>query len=531
MEGKYVLAMYDIRGIQKYIFRTEKVKDAIGASAIVENIIENALREAASAFADEDGLSVETEWCTSSRALEYTGRAADIQTLFIGGGNAFVMYSSRELCVKTNKRMARYILDHTYSLQLAAAIVDKTDSYSADYQALHREMSRTKADMTPSRPLGTLPVMRMEVKTGYPLISEDGSTETVIKRQTARDKMEEDGQRDMDKIFDNYVTRKGVDSTLAVVHIDGNNMGLRIRGCMESVEDYTEAVNRMRGISFQISSSYRKVFQRMQHFFNSRSGKVKDFEHKEVPCFVRKILVAGDDITYVCNGKIAAATVEYYCREISKYTMTGETTRKAKEKLGFSVCAGIAYIGSHFPFSAGYDVAEACCGSAKDKAKANKAVLRDGTEVVGNFMDFHICKNVQAKDFDAMREREYQTASGEKLLIRPYYIDTGCGEGLQTLKKKPFAFENLRKALGYLGDESVINMPRSFAKDIRNTYSLGEGQISLLGAFLNSRGWKLPDGTDSFYFDDGGVRTARWYDALELMDYYIDLEKFTEEEK
>ncbi|MBE5864581.1 MAG: hypothetical protein E7292_00015 [Lachnospiraceae bacterium] len=34
-----VLAMYDVRGIQKYIFRTNKIKEIIGASSVVENII------------------------------------------------------------------------------------------------------------------------------------------------------------------------------------------------------------------------------------------------------------------------------------------------------------------------------------------------------------------------------------------------------------------------------------------------------------------------------------------------------------
>lgn len=39
MEEESVLVMYDVRGIQEYIFRTAKVKDAIGASGIVEDII------------------------------------------------------------------------------------------------------------------------------------------------------------------------------------------------------------------------------------------------------------------------------------------------------------------------------------------------------------------------------------------------------------------------------------------------------------------------------------------------------------
>ena len=36
---KYYLVMYDVRGIQNYIYRTAKIKDAIGGSALVADII------------------------------------------------------------------------------------------------------------------------------------------------------------------------------------------------------------------------------------------------------------------------------------------------------------------------------------------------------------------------------------------------------------------------------------------------------------------------------------------------------------
>lgn len=42
---KKVLAMYDVRGIQNYIFRSNLAKEIIGASAIVDSIIINGLEE------------------------------------------------------------------------------------------------------------------------------------------------------------------------------------------------------------------------------------------------------------------------------------------------------------------------------------------------------------------------------------------------------------------------------------------------------------------------------------------------------
>ena len=44
LKQKTVLAMYDVRGIQNYIFSTNRIRDIIGASELVENIIVNGLK-------------------------------------------------------------------------------------------------------------------------------------------------------------------------------------------------------------------------------------------------------------------------------------------------------------------------------------------------------------------------------------------------------------------------------------------------------------------------------------------------------
>lgn len=81
--------------------------------------------------------------------------------------------------------------------------------------------------------------------------------------------------------------------------------------------------------------------------------------------------------------------------------------------------------------------------------------------------------------------------------------------------------ENIRK----FSDEK--NLPRSFVKDIRNTYSLGRYQMDTLYAFLKSRDWKLPK--DSLYEEINGIQTALWYDAAEIMDYNLYITQSQEE--
>ena len=132
-------------------------------------------------------------------------------------------------------------------------------------------------------------------------------------------------------------------------------------------------------------------------------------------------------------------------------------------------------------------------------------------------MDFQICKNVQCRNLDRVREKEYRTPTGENLLIRPYYVPTDHDFGLSKTGEKNYSYKKLKENIKYFAEGEI---PRSFAKQIRNTYPLGSHQMEELTRFLDSRGWKMPDQRTAqmeMYEED---RTAKWYDALELTDWY-----------
>ncbi len=545
MEENRVLAMYDVRGIQEYIFRTAKVKDAIGASKIVEDIIDEAMKKAVNNLKKTNSLiTSDLDWYDENGVRAYSAEEEkDIQVLYIGGGNAFFTFQDEELCIKVNQYMSKYVIQKTYSLQLAISIVECSGDYKEDYEKIFKEMNQVKEHMILSRPLGALPIMKRDIKTGYPIHynqiddTELETTETSHKKSEERNARED--IRTEEKIFDNYTTEKGLDSTLAVVHIDGNNMGLRIRSQIEGITDYNEAVMTMRRISYRINYAYKKVFDQMKGHFD-QEGKSRDGRENSV----LKILVAGDDITYVCNGKNAIDTVEYFAKEIVRYTMDGkkkdmvndsdydyplekETDEKKLASLGFSVCAGIAYINSHFPFYAGYEVAEACCESAKDRAKQDcykGYSTKDHSgkrNRVGNWVDFQICKNIQAQNLKDMRRKEYWTSHGEKLMLRPYFIQTDTDFEMDKTVEQEITLGDFKNAVLHFQNSRKI--PKTFAKQLRNTYSQGSFRMELLYNFLKSRDWKLPDGQEGLYIEDckTGGKTARWYDALEMSDYYL----------
>lgn len=569
-----VLAMYDIRGIQNFIFRTNKVKEIMGASRLVENIILEALDDSLKKT-DLTESEYICRWEDNEEFRILSDDSIAAQVLFIGGGNAYVMYRDKALAVAVNKKMARYVLDETYSLQLAVAMVDKSDSYSEDYQALQNEMARIKACMPYSCCMGAIPVVAVDDMTGFPYNRLDGEDELkkkLGKHPEYREKIEKEGlsyesirklttyydgfHEGEEKDLDNLITEYGRESMLAVVHIDGNNMGMRIRSLMKDETDYTRAVKKMRDISRNINLSYKETFENtveyIQRWVESPYNDVlKKEEDGQKAQYVRKILVAGDDITFVCNARLALPMVKYFVQDISGKVMSGKSTEDSNiEEYGFSVCAGIAYMHSHFPFGSAYEVAEECCSSAKERAKDKKnKIVSDNLERIGNWVDFQICRSVHNIDLEKSRKKNYELSEREWLLRRPYYIkvDWSSYSEMKERKERPYvesAYAELNKRnekYSYQIFERVMeyfkynaDMPRSLAKDFRNAYPLGKSALEELIEFAHSRkklGEDIREETlsgteeDFGFVELDGKNTAAWYDALEMMDYYVKIKQ------
>ena len=167
---KKVLAMYDVRGIQNYIFKSNLAKEIIGASAIVDSIIINGLEEYKKSKVEKDNEKYYlTDWKNDDAHKFFSDANVLMQVMFIGGGNAYVLFKTGAICEKVNHFLGKYVLDKTYSLNLSVAVVAMTESYKNDYAAINNEMRRIKSYMPLTQPVGALPFMMADSVTGYPL--------------------------------------------------------------------------------------------------------------------------------------------------------------------------------------------------------------------------------------------------------------------------------------------------------------------------------------------------------------------------
>ena len=495
------IAMYDLRGIQDYIFKTNYVKEIVGASYLVDSIIIDGVREYIESLEPSEQSQYLLDWENDDATAFLDNRKILMQVMFIGGGNSYVLFRNAEICHKVNRYLGKFVLEHTYSLNLAVAMCKITDSYANDYQKINEEMRRIKAKISNAKPVGALPFMDRDSITGFPLsqkrkeygIEKAYCTEAALKRDAFL-KRESDFEKtqgessNADKIFDNMVTEKGDNSSLAICHIDGNSMGIHIRECMQEVVSYEEAITTMRQLSIDIASIFRKTFDEMCLYMDELSRKIKPGVR-----LYRELVVAGDDITFICNASLARRAVEFFLRRIVD-----------KE---YTACAGIAYFNSHFPFSDAYQVAEACCSSAKSCAKLPQH--RGANGMIGCYMDFQICTNVRAADLKSYRDKHY-LAEGEYIISRPYYVSSVADrKELKELnvKNEKHDIQHLKIWLERFADENFI--ARNKAKKLRNIISEGMGGIEAYLFFLKSRGVELEDPRGQYRY---------WYDALEILD-------------
>ena len=176
LKDKEVLAMYNVRRIQSYIFKSNAAKEIVGASELIEGIIVNGLKDYRESLEESEKEKYMLDWMQDdAQAFLKAGSPVQMQVLFVGGGNAYVLFRTREICKKVNRYLGKYLLKETYSLNLAIAVIEKTDSYENDYKAINDRMREIKASMPLNQPVGAMPFMAVDSITGDPITKSKSS--------------------------------------------------------------------------------------------------------------------------------------------------------------------------------------------------------------------------------------------------------------------------------------------------------------------------------------------------------------------
>lgn len=445
--SKYALAMYDVRGKQEYIFKTNKLKEIVGGSCIIRDCFKEYLFPSAEEYmrrkAKKEGIPLsddavcgiynyndsekEPEYISEiNKGKEFSQKAFERmmqdekcaaryagEVVYEGGGNFFVLYKDKETCIEINKIFTRKLLKELYTLKVLCTYIELENglvNFIEDRKELYEKHRISEAEESVICPVNTLPFVQVDEITSLPLTKYNENTRKKVSTE-AEAKLakhldvynEKYGEKDLDKL----VTRKGEESLLAVVYIDGNNMGAKVQNVLGTETSYDQCVKKLRETSEFIQKNY--VEDRIKDIDQMLEEKEKKGKKKAGK---RLVVFAGDEINLICNARDAYDIAKTYLKGLHQVSWKDSTEP-------CSACAGIAIFHSHAPYAQAYKIAEECCESGKTRMKKlEKAREKEGKSKEVCYIDVHYCQKGIGMSLDDIREKE---VGG--LISKPWLLD------------------------------------------------------------------------------------------------------------
>lgn len=495
-EKTYILAQYDISGIQNYIFATNRLRENVGASINVGRILKLFLPEAIKTVAGTEVTAI-TDWELVENGEFLSESNPDIlaEVLYIGGGNAVVVYRSRQLYDDVSKALAIKVAENCQGITVLSAFVETgLGEYSDKITELEEELSELKRRVPREVPMSPWPIVEQDPVYGLPvtrMYEKDGVSGSIseIQYEKYEASYREDTNENTSFRFalqmEELIEKRGEDSYVAVVHIDGNGMGDMVHGIRNRHKDFKSAVPAMRKMSAAISQTYKETFEGVVGDISRSAGR------EVLP--IRPLIMDGDDITIICGARFALPTVITFLRRLMD---------QASEELPVTACAGIAFVHSHFPFSIAYKIAEACCSEAK------KSWYKNGAEQKKTgYLDYQVVQGGYKK------EKTVQRAESD-IRKQPYRVSQKADNS----SDDSIDFLNLIQNQLVQEKNGMKIWPRNRLKKLYEAFLKGPQEVECIRREFSARGYELSDLAAGMKSDE--FNSARIYDALELMDFY-----------
>jgi hypothetical protein len=113
------LLLLDCSGIQDYVFGSSRMADNVGASHLVAAALDELVR---ATLTGELQVSP-PDWHTASGVTVGTVGGAEVEVLYVGGGNAALLFASESLAHRFLRAYGHRVFSVAPGLRVAAALV------------------------------------------------------------------------------------------------------------------------------------------------------------------------------------------------------------------------------------------------------------------------------------------------------------------------------------------------------------------------------------------------------------------------
>lgn len=209
----------------------------------------------------------------------------------------------------------------------------------------------------------------------------------------------------------------GEEGPVAVVHVDGNDMGTLVRELGGNLEAYRRF---SRALSEATEEAAKAIAKWLVERYAKECANGVDAEHENV-IPARPVVIGGDDVTWVVRGEDAVEFVRRFVREFER--RTADRAQAFGSRGRATVCAGIAFVHRNAPFVHAYELSGALCKEAKRRLRGlgEKGVTPSGVM-------FHRVTTSDLAEWSDIRDRELSCEAGS-MVFGPYLVGESEGAG------------------------------------------------------------------------------------------------------
>ena len=551
---KFNALLFDTRSIQRYIYSGNLLRTNIGASYIVDRLFFDVLVKDVLKISETE----DTTWEIAEDEKKSWRNIKNCCVAYIGGGNALILFDAAQEDKRREvvQNFSMKLLENFPGLKIGVAFgelnITGDELVDSENKKLRRALKENQNIVFPAVNIPyTGLTLSCEINgeaadfcdSSYlvrPKEDADSeirfySKETAVKANFYKQANKNLAER-FNKIFelknssermDNFefptkvdeLGQKKGENYFAIVHVDGNNMGVKLRDYQNNLFDFRRI---SREIRRKTEGAFADLLLKIIAAKNENifANDLKFENEKMLP--IRPLILGGDDVTFICPANMAIlftkTLMEFLNNETDKNSPE-HSTQKFSQKM--DCCAGVAILPTAYPFFRGYQLTEQLCDEAKKVMRTKKN--SEGS----SWLDFAILHGEQAPTLEQIRKREYSGARGN-LHFGPYQI------GNSNAKHKSERRNNIENLIScteqFLKSKSENPPPETIShgkiKELREILQHGESETKKFLDQLKLQGKEFPyveDWADyvqnSLWSAEKNSRTP-YVDAIELMEFY-----------
>ncbi|MGO9083584.1 MAG: Cas10/Cmr2 second palm domain-containing protein [Candidatus Sulfotelmatobacter sp.] len=510
------LVLIETSGNQNYIFATNKLRENVGASELTYRAGKEYVRDAVS----EEG-----------------GSGAGIKEVVAVSGKAILLVPDETVGKRVISTVTRRALKEAPGLDIRGVV---GWSFEWDNGKIHEKIGEAHRLLEALRSRVPGPVARFQ---RLPVVAECSTSGLPAKRFAGKkDQLPEDerGPRSaesiakqearegwhqrLQRLLDAHRIRFPLpDATteleklgcdwLAVIHADGNGLGQVFLGFDQFASGDTDYIDKLGRFSRALDCCTEKAFCVALSVLKPRG------EREVLP--IVPLVLGGDDLTVVCDGRQAMKFTKRFLDEFERLTgadsLIAEIMAQKPCQGKVTSCAGIAIVKPHFPFHAAYELAEELLRSAKELLRSAKK------QKPRSAVDFHILYDASGPDLKRIRAQLTTDYRSTSLVARPYVLS-----GEQEFEHRRWQDLDARIQTVNAKENGRRRLPNSMLHELREGlffgHSTADARLRLVRERYRNQGLDglLGDttGEGSLFWRNGEQRITALLDALDLAEFW-----------